>query len=88
MRKWTIIDDTTTKRATVEFRGVFDSKEEALDKADDIWNFLAEQDKKARDAFTVALCDLEQDENGNWDFVADEKGTAFGEMLEIAKEYC
>lgn len=67
-KKFAIIDDCTTKRASI-YEELFDSKNEATQKAQTEWNAMSEHDKAERDAYYVASCDIDEDGCIDWESV-------------------
>ena len=55
--KYAIIDQTTGDW----FESVFDSKDEAISRADYEWAIMSQHDKKRRTAFFVASCKVDED---------------------------
>lgn len=68
MKKFAIIDDCTKARASV-YEEVFETKNEAIQKAQAEWEALTEHDKAERDAYYVASCDIDEDGCIDWDSV-------------------
>ena len=65
---YVIIDDCTSKAATV-WDVKFQTKEEAMQKAESEWNALTDHDKARRDAYYVAICRLDENGEIDWDTV-------------------
>ena len=68
MKKFAIIDDCTTKRASI-YEKLFDSKNEATRKARAEWDALSEHDKAERDAYYVASCNIAENGCIDWESV-------------------
>lgn len=74
MKKYIIVDDTTSKRSSIDTY-IFDNEKEAIEKAGNIVAHLTEKDKNDRDGFYVGIGIL--DEDGNVDF----------DSIDVIKEY-
>lgn len=83
MKKWCIID---SKESLVSIE-VFNSKEEALAEAEKEWNKLTSCDKKQRNSFMVALCNVQEYSPHCWDYAEDENGNIDTDIYSIAKDY-
>lgn len=66
--KYVVIDDCTTKRASI-FDETFQTEQEALQYAESEWSRLTDHDKNDRDAFYVATCSLGEDGEVDWDSI-------------------
>ena len=86
MKKWCIVDNTISKRATEEIKA-FDSKEEAINAAEIEWNLFSDHDKKDRDFYVVGLCNVEEYKPGCWQNAEDENGNIDADIYEIAKQF-
>lgn len=71
MKKWCLVDDCIEKRG-LETLYVFNSKEEALNEAEKMWNRLCKSDKSDRTSFQVCVCNVEIYENGQWDYAEND----------------
>ena len=60
MKKYCIIDNCETKRAA-QYEEVFESKEEALEAAENEWSRFTKHDKNDRDEYYVAECEVDED---------------------------
>lgn len=67
MKKWCLIDRVLKRGLEVLY--VFDSKEEAIKEAEWLWEHLCESDQNDRDAFIAGVCNVEMNEDGDWDYV-------------------
>lgn len=84
MKKWCYIDNCGTD----EYIFTCESKEEALKQADFYWNSLTDSEKKHRESFVVALCNLEEYAPGQWGCAGLGSGEIDCELYAVAKEYC
>lgn len=66
--KYIVIDDCTTKRASV-YEELFDSEQSAAQYAESEWGRLTVHDKNDRDAFYLAACSLDDDGGIDWDSI-------------------
>ena len=65
---YVIIDDCLSRKAAI-FDERFDTKEEALQTAEAEWKSFTERDKNSRDAYYVATCTLDEDDEIDWDSI-------------------
>ena len=65
MKKYIIVDDTTSKRSTMETY-VFDSEKEAIEKAEQLMSYLTKKEIEETDEFYVGVGEV--DEDGEVDF--------------------
>lgn len=65
MKKYIVIDDTTSKRSTMETY-VFDSEKEAIKKAEELISYLTKKEIEETDEFYVGVGEV--DEDGEIDF--------------------
>lgn len=60
MRKYGVIQNYETRRAA-QYEELFETKEEALEAAENYWNRMSSHDKKTCDEFYVAECEVDED---------------------------
>lgn len=65
MKKYIVVDDSTTKKGDMSIN-TYDSKEEAIERAEYLLAHMTKYDKNKCDAFYVVICEL--DEEGEVDF--------------------
>ena len=65
---YVLIDDCTTKRASV-FEQIFKTEKEAIEFANAEWEVMPEHNKKVRDAYYVASCTLDEDGELDWESI-------------------
>jgi len=68
MKRFVIIDNCTSKRASI-YDKVFQTEEEAIETAKAEWEALTQHDKAERDAYYVASCTIDEDGEVDWDSV-------------------
>lgn len=62
MKKWYVIDDCTTKRASIyETELKAETKEQAIDEAASIWESFTDGDKADRDEFYIIHAEKTED---------------------------
>ena len=69
MKKFAVIDQT----AHDWFETIFDTEAEAINEADYLWGAMTDYDKKRRESFFVASCDLDEDGCIDWDTIKEIK---------------
>lgn len=63
--KFAVIDQTQGDW----FETIFDAESKAIDHADYEWKIMAESDKKRRESYYVASCEVDEDGCIDWDTV-------------------
>lgn len=82
MLKWCIIYNN----GNLETVKAFDTKEEALAKAESEWQYFTSYDRKRIEFYGVGICNVEY-EAGCWQYAELENGIIDGDIYEIAKEF-
>lgn len=67
--KYAVIDQTTHDW----FTDLYDTQEAAINAADYEWGVMTEYDKKRRESYFVASCELDEDDCIDWDTVKEIK---------------
>ena len=68
MKKYIIVDDTTSKRSTMETY-VFDSEKEAIEKAEQIMSYLTKKEIEETDEFYVGIGEVNEDGEVDFDSI-------------------
>lgn len=72
-KKWYAVRREFNKDNTItheEFEGSFNTKEEAIAKARNMWDYLTDEEKRYN-SIHVCMCYYFQDENGEWHSIFD-----------------
>lgn len=68
MKKYIIVDDTTSKRSTMETY-VFDSEKEAIKKAEELISFRTKKEIEETDEFYVGIGEVNEDGEVDFDSI-------------------
>lgn len=68
MKKYIIVDDTTSKRSTMETY-VFDSEKEAIEKAEQLISYLTKKEIEETDEFYVGIGEVNEDGEVDFDSI-------------------
>lgn len=60
MKKYIVVDDAITKKGDMSIN-TYDSKEEAIERAEYLLAHMTKHDKNNRDAFYVGICELDEE---------------------------
>jgi len=83
MKKWCLIDEARN----IMDLFVYDNKDLAIADAENLWSRLTNSDKMQRTMFLVGLCNVEQNEDGKWDFAENKYGLIDCDIYEVAKNF-